>query len=78
MNESEILNMISTILIRAENKLNTKPEILFKDLDADTTTTPYAPMTEKEMLAKLQKSREQTTFRNADDVISDIKSKYGL
>lgn len=42
------------------------------------TTTPYAPMTEKEMLTKLQKSREQTTFRNADDVISDMKSKYGL
>ncbi len=73
MNESDILNMI-----RAENKLNTKLEILFKDLDADTTKAQYTPMTEKEMLAKLQKSREQTTFRNADDVISDMKSKYGL
>lgn len=69
--------MTTTIQIKPENKLNIKPEILFKDLAPDTTT-PYAPMTEKEMLAKLQKSREQTTFRNADAVISDIKSKYGL
>ena len=36
MNESDILNMTSTNPLRAENKLNTKPEILFKDLDADT------------------------------------------
>lgn len=70
--------MISTIPIRAENKLNTKPEILFKDLDADTTKTQYAPMTEKEILAELKKSREQGTFRDADDVISDMRSKYGL
>ena len=41
-------------------------------------SNPYAPMTEKEILAKLKKSREQETFRNADDVISDMRSKYGL
>ena len=35
-------------------------------------------MTEKEMLAKLKKSREQGMFRDADDVISDTRSKYGL
>ena len=78
MNESEILNMTSTILIGAENKLNIKPEILFKDLDSDTTTTPYATMTEEEILAKLKKSREQGTLRDADDVISDMRTKYGL
>lgn len=38
----------------------------------------YAPMTEEEMLARLKKSREQETFRNADYVISDMRSKYGL
>lgn len=70
--------MISTILIRVEDKLNTKPEILFKDLDADTTTIPYTPLTEEEILAKLRKSREQGRFRDADDVISDMRSKYGL
>ena len=41
-------------------------------------TNPYAPITEKEMLAKLKKSREQGMFRDADDVISDMRSKYGL
>ena len=78
MNEREILNMISTIPIRAKNKLNIKPEILFKDLGADTITTPYATMTEEEVLAKLKKSREQGRFRDADDVISDMRSKYRL
>ena len=39
---------------------------------------PYAPMTEKDLLAKLERSREQEKFRDADDVISDIRSKYGL
>jgi putative DNA-binding protein len=35
-------------------------------------------MTEKEILAKLKKSREEKMFRDADDVISDMRSKYGL
>lgn len=60
--------MPNTTKIKSEKELKRKSD----------TTTPYAPMTEKEMLEKLQKSREQTTFRNADAVISDIKSRYGL
>lgn len=39
---------------------------------------PYIPMTEEEMLAKLKVSREQGKFRDADMVISDMRSKYGL
>lgn len=39
---------------------------------------PYAPMTEEAMLAKLKKSREQGNYRDADDVVSDMRSKYGL
>lgn len=35
-------------------------------------------MTEKEIFAKLKKSGEQEKFRDADDVISDMRSKYGL
>ena len=38
---------------------------------------PYISMTEKEMLAKLKKSREQGMLRDEDDVISDMRSKYG-
>ena len=41
-------------------------------------SNPYAPMTEAEMLAKLEKSREQGTFRDADIVVSDMRLKYGL
>lgn len=35
-------------------------------------------MTEAEMLAKLEKSRELEMFRDADLVVSDIRLKYGL
>ena len=41
-------------------------------------SNPYEPMTEEELLAKLERSREQEKFRDTDDVISDIRSKYGL
>ena len=38
----------------------------------------YAPMIEKELLEKLKRSIEQEKFIDADDVISDMRSKYGL
>ena len=41
-------------------------------------TNPYVLMTEEEMFAKLKESREQGKYRDADDVISDMRSKYGL
>ena len=58
-----MLNIDSTNQVRVENELKSKL---------------YAPMTEEEMLARLKKSREQGTFRDADQVISDMRSKYGL
>ena len=48
------------------------------EIKRQTGLNPYALMTEKEMLAKLEKSREQGVFRDADHVISDLRSKYGL
>ena len=36
---------------------------------------PYEPLSEEEMLAKLKMAREQGKFRDADDVISDMRSK---
>ena len=60
---SEVLNMSSTIQVRVEDKLKSKSD---------------APMTEAEMLAKLEKSREQGMFRDADLVVSDMRLKYGL
>ena len=60
---SEVLNMASTIQVRVEDELKSKSD---------------APMTEAEMLAKLEKSREQRMFRDADLVVSDMRLKYGL
>lgn len=60
---SEVLNMASTIQVRVEDELKSKSD---------------APMTEAEMLAKLEKSREQGMFRDADLVVSDMRLKYGL
>mgnify|MGYP001101580835 CR=1 FL=1 len=58
-----ILYMASTIQVRVEDELKSKSD---------------APMTEAEMLAKLEKSREQGMFRDADLVVSDMRLKYGL
>ena len=63
IDESEVLNMASTIQVRVEDELKSKSD---------------APMTEAEMLAKLEKSREQRMFRDADLVVSDMRTKYGL
>ena len=63
IDESEVLNMTSTIQVRVEDELKSKSD---------------APMTEAEMLAKLEKSREQRMFRDADLVVSDMRLKYGL
>ena len=46
-----------------------------------TDYNPYASMTEDEILAKLERSRkhgEESKYREADAVISDMRSKYGL
>lgn len=45
-----------------------------------TEYNPYTAMTE-EMLLKLEKSRQhsiQGKIRNADEVVSDMRTKYGL
>lgn len=41
----------------------------------------YLPLSEEQLLQKLELSRkhaEQGQYRNADDVISDMRAKYGL
>ena len=43
-----------------------------------TEVNLYEPLSEEEMLAKLKVAREQGKFRDADDVISDMRSKYGI
>ena len=66
--------MASTIQIRVDDDLKNKSDQLFKDLGTDTTS-------EEEMLQRLEQSRESSkkgNYRNADDVISDMRGKYGL
>ena len=48
------------------------------EIKRQAESNPYAPMAESEMLAKLEKSREQGMFREADLVVSDMRLKYGL
>lgn len=72
--------MASMIQIRVDDELKAKSDSLFRDLGTDTTArrseaNPYAPLKEEEMLAKLKISREQGQFRDADDVISDMRAK---
>jgi len=64
------------------NKFFLKQEVVTNgfpfEIKRQAVSNPYAPMTEKELLTKLKKSGEQEKFRDADDVISDMRSKYGL
>ena len=52
-----------------------------KFLKKRTVQNLYTSMTEEEMLQRLEQSRESSkkeNYRNADDVISDMRGKYGL
>ncbi len=51
------------------------------DVTIGSAYNPMKSMTESEFMDKLQRSREhasQGRFKDADDVISDMRSKYGL
>ena len=46
-----------------------------------TTADPYVTLTEDEILRKLEVSRvhaDEGRFRDADDVVRDMRNKYGL
>lgn len=58
--------MASTIQVRVDDELKLKF---------------YGKMTEEEMFARLETSREhvkQGKYRKADEVVSDMREKYGL
>lgn len=49
--------------------------------DRRVTPSPYLPLSEEDMMKKLERSREYSkrgSVKSADDVISDMRSKYGL
>ena len=46
-----------------------------------SSANPYAAMSEEEFLEKLEKSRkhaEQGKFKDAENVVADMRAKYGL
>ena len=46
-----------------------------------SVSNPYIPMSEETVLSKLERSRQHAAegkVRVADDVISDMRSKYGI
>lgn len=46
-----------------------------------TIANPYVALTEHELLEKLERTREhaaQGMFREADEVVRDMRAKYGL
>jgi DNA-damage-inducible protein J len=48
---------------------------------SDTESTPFQPLSEEEIYSKLEVSRQHAAtggVRKADDVVSDMRSKYGL
>ena len=64
------------------NKIFLKQEVATNgfpfEIKRQEVSNTYAPMTEKELLTKLKKSGEQEKFRDADDVISDMRSRLKM
>lgn len=47
----------------------------------NAVANPYVPMSENELMQKLENSMQQANqgkYRNADNVVSDMRTKYGL
>ena len=62
--------MSSTIRVIVDDELKGKSDSLFKDLEIDTN-----------ILKKLDESKkhaDQGQCRRADDVVADMRTKYGL
>ena len=87
--------MSSTIQVRVDDDLKIKSDNLFKELGTDTTTAnngfpfeikkvaanPYIAISEKEVLDRLAKSRDQSKngeYSEAGDFVADMRTKYGI
>ena len=85
--------MASTIQVQVDDELKKESDHLFEDLGIDTTTAiliflqkavsdngfPFDM--EIEFMSKLAKSREQAKqgkYREANEVVSELRTKYGL
>ena len=73
--------MASTIQVRVDDELKTKSEELFRDLGTDTTTAIRMFLTQALAVKGSEKSRAhaaQGMYKDADEVIHDVRAKYGL
>ena len=82
--------MSSTIQVRVDDDLKIKSDNLFRELGTDTTTAieikkvaanPYIAISEKEVLDRLAKSRDQSKngeYSEAGDFVADMRTKYGI
>ena len=86
--------MASTIQVRVDDELGTDTTTAIRMFLTQAVAhngfpfeikriseNPYLPLSEEQLLQKLELSRkhaEQGQYRNADDVISDMRAKYGL
>ena len=74
--------MASTIQVRVDDDIKTKADVLFKNLGMDTTTAIRIFLVQA--IAnddKLETSRmhaNQGDYRDADDVIAEMRNRYGL
>ena len=77
--------MFSTLQVRVDDKLKSKSDSLlkfpFKTGEKSTANSPYTSMSEDKILKKLDESKkhaDQGQCRRADDIVVDIRTKYGL
>ena len=77
--------MASTIQVRVDDEIKSKADMLFKDLGMDTTTAIriflVQAIANDEFMDKLETSRmhaNQGDYRDADDVIAEMRNRYGL
>jgi DNA-damage-inducible protein J len=64
--------MTSTIQVRVDDNMKA---------DTDVSANPFYPMSEEELYKKLEASRLHATqgnVRYAGEVVSDMRTKYGL
>ena len=71
--------MASTIQVRVDDDIKTKADVLFEI--KKKTINPYRTLSESEFMDKLETSRmhaNQGDYRDADDVIAEMRNRYGL
>ena len=74
--------MSSTIQVRVDDDLKIKSDNLFRAFEIKkVAANPYIAISEKEVLDRLAKSRDQSKngeYSEAGDFVADMRTKYGI